>query len=390
VNLTGIEHTEIHRGMALGPVGIFEPTKRIDARITTLPAHTLKNHARIRIHQGTAETIAEVNLLDRNGIEPGDAAMAQLRLNADTLLLPGDRFILRQLSPAATIGGGVVIDARPQRHRRTDPGVVPFLEKLEQGSYEDILLAFVQSSPRGLSLADILARTGWMEREILAAASNLATLGKLRVVNEDPLVLTSEEIMAKCSASLREAVDAFHKSNPLLPGIPKQDLRGRAGNLRAEVFASGLADLVNSGALTLTGDIVQRAGYAMDLTPDDARAKSLIEQEFERAGLAVPSFAAVIDKLPIEATRARRILQILLREKVLIKVAEDLVFHRSAILRLKEMVSQYRRERGDILPIVAFKGLTGVTRKYAIPLLEYLDREHVTRRTGDERVILEG
>src|SRR4029077_1705177 len=156
---------------------------------------------------------------------------------------------------------------------------------------------------------------------------------------------------------------------------------------RPEVFQAALDDLVRTKVVSVSGDLVQRAGREIALSADEARAKDLIEKEFERAGLTVPSFAAVLEKLPVEPGRAQKILQILLREKVLVKVADDLVFHRSAVARLREVLAQYRKERGEKLPIPAFKGLTGVTRKYAIPLLEYLDREHVTRRVGDDRVI---
>jgi selenocysteine-specific elongation factor len=124
------------------------------------------------------------------------------------------------------------------------------------------------------------------------------------------------------------------------------------------------------------------------LSPEETRAKELIEREFASAGLTVPSFGTVLAKLPVESRRAQKILQILLREKVLVKVADDLVFHQMAVKNLRETLAKYRKERGVRLPIGAFKELTGVSRKYAIPLLEYLDREHLTRRVGDERVIL--
>ena len=145
---------------------------------------------------------------------------------------------------------------------------------------------------------------------------------------------------------------------------------------------------MKSRAILISGDLIQRAGREIALSPEEARAKELIEQEFATAGLTVPSFAVVLAKLPVESRRAQKILQILLREKVLVKVAEDLVFHQLAVKNLRETLAKYRKERGARLPIGAFKELTGVSRKYAIPLLEYLDREHLTRRVGDERVIL--
>jgi selenocysteine-specific elongation factor len=192
----------------------------------------------------------------------------------------------------------------------------------------------------------------------------------------------------KCATAIREVVERFHKGNPLLPGMAKQNLRGRVGNPRDELFEACLTDLTRAGILSLSGDVVSLAGRAPTLTPEELRAKGLIEQEFQRAGLAVPSFAAVLDKLPVEAARAQKILKLLLREKILIEVTKDLVFHRAAVAQLRTLLAKYRSEQGERLPIVAFKELTGVSRKYAIPLLEYLDRERVTKRVGDERVII--
>ena len=392
VNLAGVEREEIERGMVLAPAGIFEPTSRLDARISMLAsARPLKNRARVHFHQGTAEAVAEVVMVGAKGgaaLAAGETGFAELRLDQPVLVLPGDRFILRQFSPVVTIGGGVVLDARAPRHRRDDAAVAPFLETLERGSTPEILAAIAGASPQGLSLAQIIARTGWTEAAARQAASKLVETKQLRVVSEQPFMVASAKSVADCAALARKAIEEFHRVNPLLPGIPKQELRGRAGKTSEEVFLAALDDLVKAGAVAVAGDLVQRAGREISLSAEEARAKELIEAEFERAGLTVPSFAAVLEKLPVESRRAQKILQILLREKVLIKVAEDLVFHRAAVGRLRDILAKYRKERGERLPIPAFKELTGITRKYAIPLLEYLDREHVTRRVGDERVIL--
>jgi len=388
-NLAGIEREEIERGMVLAPPGIFEPAKRLDARITLLrSARPLQNRARVHFHQGTAEAVVDVVLLESGELAPGESGLAQLQLDKPILLLPGDRFILRQFSPVITIGGGAVLDARAPRHRRNDPAVTPFLGTLEHGSRDEILAALAEAAPQGLALAQIIARTGWTEAEARQAAKKLTDAQRLRTIAESPFIVASAKIVGERAAAVRKAIEDFHRANPLLPGIPKQELRGRAGKARAEIFLAALDDLVKTGVVTLSGDLVQRAGREIALSPEEARAKELIEREFERAGLTVPSFAQVLEKLPVESRRAQKILQILLREKVLIKVAEDLVFHRAAVARLRAMLAGYRKERGERLPIPVFKELTGITRKYAIPLLEYLDREHVTRRVGDERVIL--
>ena len=390
VNLAGVEREELQRGMVLAPPGVFEPTARLDARVTLLAsARPLKNRAQVHFHQGTAEAIAQVTLLSgRDELAPGGSALAQLRLDQPVLVLPGDRFILRQISPVVTIGGGIALDVHAHRHKQTDKTVTSFLETLERGAHQEVLAAFAEASPLGLSLAQVIARTGWTEAEIRQAAQKLVGGKQLRVVGEQPFTVASAKIVTDYAASLRAAIDEFHRANPLLPGIPKQDLRARAGRTRVEIFATALDDLLKGGFVAISGDLVQRAGREIALSPEEAKAKELIEKEFERASLTVPSFAAVLEKLPVESKRAQEILQILLREKVLVKVTDELVFHRTTVARLKELLAKYRKERGEKLPIPVFKELTGITRKYAIPLLEYLDRERVTRRVGDERVIL--
>ena len=391
VNLAGIDHAEIARGMSLAPPGIFEPTGRVDAQISVLAsAKPLKNRACVHFHQGTAETLAEVLLIEGDELEPGASGFAQLRLRERVLLLPGDRFILRQFSPVVTVGGGVVIDGKPLRHRRGDALVATALQMLARGNRDEILLAMTENRTGAVSTREVVARTGWTEAEIAASARRLAESGKLRAISapQQPLVLASARRVAECAAKLRAAVDAFHREDPLLPGIPRHDLRSRTGSPRAELFDSSLGDLLKAGTLTITGDLVQRAGRAVALSPEEERAKRLIEREFESAGLEVPSLPAVLAKLPVEAQRAQKILQILLREQVLVRVTPELLFHRSAVARLREQLVRYRQEKGARLPVPAFKELTGVTRKYAIPLLEYLDRQQVTRRVGDERVII--
>lgn len=389
VNLAGIEREDVQRGMVLSAPGIFQATTQLDARVMLLPgAREVKNRTRAHFHQGTAETIAQVVLLGRETLAPGERGFAQLQLDQPVLVLPGDRFILRQFSPVVTIGGGVVLDARAAKHRRSDLNVTGFLETLERGNNDEVLAALAEASPRGMTLADLIGRTGWSESEATETAVRLGREKQLRITSEQPLTLASNRAVEGAKAAVKNAIEEFHRANPLLPGIPKQELRGRAGYPRAEVFHTVLEDLVMAKAVVVAGDLVHRAGREIALTPEEARAKELIEQEFARAGLTVPSFAAVLEKLPVESKRAQKIFQMLLREKSLVKVTEDLVFHRTAVEHLRGLLAKYRQEKGNRLPIPEFKELTGITRKYAIPLLEYLDRERVTRREGDERVIL--
>ncbi|MHB8755447.1 MAG: selenocysteine-specific translation elongation factor [Candidatus Acidiferrales bacterium] len=390
VNLADIEAGEIERGMALATPGIFEATQRIDARVTLLPsARALKNRTRVHFHQGTAETVATVNLLSENVLAAGDTALAQLRLEQRILVLPGDRFILRQFSPLVTIGGGVVLDALAPRHKKDDAGAARLLEAWESGAREKILEALALEDTRGLEAAQIAARTGWLETEVRTTIQKLTEAQKIRVVVSQPLMVISVDGMDALVRNVEREIDEFHKKNPLVPGIAKEELRGRvAGKAKVDVFRAALDELLTQRKIVVTGDIVQRAGREIALSAEEARAKEQIAQEFERAGLAVPAVNEVLGKLPVDSRRAQKLLQILLRETTLVKVTENLVFHADAVKHLRELLAAYKKGKGERLPIAAFKELTNVSRKYAIPLLEYLDKERLTRRVGDERVIL--
>jgi len=390
VNLSDIAVADIERGIVLAAPGLFRATQRLDARLSLLPsARPLKRRARVHFHQGTAETIADVAILGANQLAPGQSALAQLRLDSPVFMLPGDRFIIRQFSPVETIGGGVVLDALAPRHKQDDSCASVFLGVLEAGSTEEVLDALAEEAPGGLSLPEIIARTGWLESAIRASVQALTAEGKIRAVSREPLIVTSEARFSELLQRTLHEVEDFHEANPLVPGISKEELRGRAASrVRPEMFRSALDELVATGKLQATGDLVQKAGREIALSPEEAQAKDRIAKEFESAGLAVPSVTEVLAKLSVDVRRAQKLMQMLLREKRLIKVADGLVFHQSAVEKLRGLLANYKRERGNKLPIAAFKELAGISRKYAIPLLEFLDRERLTRRVGDERVIL--
>jgi len=390
VNLAGIEHTAVKRGMTLAAPGHFRATRRIDARISLLTsAQKMKQRARVHFHAGTAETIAEVFFHGQSELAPGQEAFANLRLQDSVLVLPGDRFILRQFSPVITIGGGEVLDPLARRPMLRDRGRAAFLETLERGKREEVLAAMTERALLGLELQEAVARTGWAEKEIREAAQNVAGAGGIKIVSADPLLLVSRKGFDELRRKLAERVERFHKENPLLPGMAREDLRAVLGRrVRTETFRAALDELAAEKKLDVQGDLVKRAGAEIALQPEEARAKEQIEKAFSSAGLAVPAVKEVLGKLAVEAKRAEKLLQILLREKNLVRVTAELIFHRDALAQLRQGLSAFKKAKGERISVPVFKELTGVTRKYAIPLLEYLDRERVTRRAGDERVIL--
>ena len=390
VNLAGIEYTALRRGMVLTTPGKFRATRRIDTRLELLrSAPKMKQHSRVHFHAGTCQTVAELVFFAEKDLAPGQNAFAQLRLQDDVLVLPGDRFIVRQFSPVTTIGGGVVLDPLARRPTLRDTGRAAFLETLERGDSIETLAAMTERAVLGLSFEEMVARTGWPESRIRAAAKSLAESGQIRIVSAEPLALLSGKSFDEVRQKIGARVEKFHKENPLLPGISREDLRSSLGRrVRPETFRAALDDLQAQKKLETHGDIVKRAGAAIHLDPEEARAKEEIEKAFAIAGLAVPSVKEVLSKLPVEARRAEKILQILLRDKILVRVTPELIFHRDTLAQLRDRLSIFKKTKGERISVPVFKELTGITRKYAIPLLEYLDRERVTRRAGDERVIL--
>jgi selenocysteine-specific elongation factor len=390
VNLVGIEHTALRRGMVLATPGKFRVTRRVDVRLELLrSAPKMKQRSRVHFHAGTCETVAELVFFAQKELAPGQTGFAQLRLQDDVMVLAFDRFIIRQFSPVTTIGGGLVLDPLARRPTVRDTGRVAFLETLERGDKADTLAAMTERALLGIGFEEIIARTGWLENEIRVTAKKLADIGRAKIVSAEPLILLSAKSFNEAGQKIAARIEKFHKENPLLPGISRENLRASLGRrVRPETFRAVLDELLAQKKLEAHGEIVKRAGAAISLDPEEARAKEQIEKAFAAAGLAVPSVKEVLGELSVEARRAEKILQILLRDKSLVRVTPELIFHRDALAQLRDRLSTFKKTKGERISVPGFKELTGITRKYAIPLLEYLDRERVTRRAGDERVIL--
>jgi len=390
VNLAGIDHAAVKRGMCLGEPGKFRATRRMDAEFLLLPGtRRLKNRERVHFHASSAETVAEILLYGRNELTAGQSALAHLRLRDEVLVVPGERFIVRQFSPVTTIGGGEVLDPLARRPLTKDTGRLKFLETLRDGSREAVLDALVKRAPMGLRFEEIGTHTAWGESEILQTLRQLSAAGLVKAIGEDRPILITAPRFEEVRSRIRENVELFQRDNPLVPGIAREDLRVKVGRrVRPEVFRAALEELFTQKKLEVQAEIVRRAGTGIVLLPEEQVAKEKIEAAFRLSGLTVPSVKEVLAGLAMEAKRAEKLLHILLREKTLVRISPDLIFHSAALAHLKEQLLTYKKTTGERVSVPGFKELTGITRKYAIPLLEYLDRERVTRRAGDERVIL--
>ena len=389
LNLAGIPTEDLARGMTLATADTFHSTSRVDVLLNLLnSAKTLKHGARVHFHAYTTETVAEVRLYaTQDGantggkqLKPGGESYARLNLAEPILLLPGDRFIVRQFSPVATIGGGIVLDASPLHRKQRTESATAFLRTMREGSAEEILVARVaRRGATGLRLDEISGEMNIRREDVKKRASKASLLwcGS---------VLVAPQSFAKSKTDVLESLKNFHDANPLVQGMSKEELRVHT-RLGAEVFNGVLEQLTADQKTEVIGEIVRLYGRGVVMKGEETESRKIIEQAFASAGLKVPSLKEVFASLKVDKIRAQKIVTLLLRDKVLVKISEELVFHQAALLDLRHKIAALKAATPKI-DVARFKDLTGVSRKYAIPLLEYLDRERVTRRVGDERMIL--
>jgi selenocysteine-specific elongation factor len=380
LNLADVEPHDIQRGMVLAAPSRFGAAHVLDCRLELLrSAKPLKDRAPVHFHTGTAEIEAEVRLIDRaQALPPGESAYVRLILREPVLALPGDRFIVRMFSPVVTIGGGWIIDTGGVRYRRK-PDAARRLEVLAGADLGARIAWLLRESRFGASVVQLAARTGLDEAQIEKAAAT----AQLVVLRQPQPWLLDPDWVRSARARLVAAVKQFHAANPLLPGVAKQDLRGREIPGSPPFLIDAL--LAGSPELAVEGETVRLRSHRVVLKEDEEHARHAIESAFEQAGLAVPAVGEVLARSGVEPSRAKTLLQILLREKRVVKISDDLVFHSSALDGLRKLLAGHKGSRFNVS---AFKDWTGISRKYAIPLLELLDRERVTRRDGDERLVL--
>jgi selenocysteine-specific elongation factor len=280
-------------------------------------------------------------------------------------------------SPVVTIGGGEVIDISGIRYRRRDRAAER-VSALSKEQWPGRIALLVRESGHGMSVPQLVERTGLAESQIEAAAG-----GALMLLRQPQPWLVDRAWFQATRDRLVRAVREFHQKNPLQPGIPRQDLRARELADAPPFLLDAL--LAEAREIAAEGETVRLRAHRVVLKEDEEQARKAIERAFEQAGLSVPAVPEVLGKSGVEPARARSLLQILIREKRLVRVSEDLVFHSTAIDKLRSLLAAHKSTRFNV---GTFKDWTGISRKYAIPLLEFLDRERVTRREGDERLVL--
>jgi selenocysteine-specific elongation factor len=377
LNLQGIEKEDLHRGDTLVSAGRFSPTRAVDARLELLPdAPPVKNRGLVHFHLGTSETVARVILYEAEQLKPGGSSYCQLRLQDPVVAQSGDRFIVRRFSPVDTIGGGEVLDPQPGRRRKRD-GIAD-LEVFERGTVaEKIAQKVRKSSMRGIEVAQL---EGWLRAEVPSIASAVKELEKQGEVKRHGDTLIHSDASAAFAKAVIERLGKFHRTNPMKPGMSKEELRG-ALRMEPRMFNSMVQAL---GEVAVEKDILRLKSFkAAASDADRQRVLKLLDEK----GFQPPDKKELASALGVDEKKMAGILGLLATEGSAVRMSDTLYLSRASYDRMIEMLKGHYAKKPE-MTVAEFRDLLGTTRKYALPYLEHLDSNGVTLRVGDVRKLI--
>ncbi|EAU66766.1 selenocysteine-specific translation elongation factor [Stigmatella aurantiaca DW4/3-1] len=394
VNLAGVEAGQLERGMVLVRAGEVPETRMLDVELSLLPAvaSALPRRRKLLLHLGTAQVEATVALLDQERLEPGATGLAQLRLAAPVAALVGQRFILRgsRALPGrgATVAGGRVLSIAPPRRRKGASAVVAQLVGADVGGQVAWLLR--QAGYRGLTQAELFGRAALPPKTLARALERLGSQGAAWLVDRDKRLYLAGDVFEALQRRTVAMLAAFHEREPMREGLSREELRQRLSpELDPRIFHKVTQALVEQGKAELDKDVVRLQGRGRVLTLADEGARARLAAELSQAALAPPTFAELSQKLQLLPARLQELLRVMVAEGLLVRVTEELHFEAEALVGLRGRLVAYLRENKEI-STQAFKDMVGQSRKFVIPLSEYFDRERVTLRVGEKRVLRRG
>lgn len=384
MNLAGVELEDIERGNVAAPPGLYRPTLALDARLDVLEScpRELKNRTRVRVYLGTAEVLARLNILDAEVLEPGQSGLVQLRLETPTVASKGDRFVVRFYSPMETIGGGSIIDAAPVRHRRFNQAVLDNLRIKEKGTPGELVAEAVERA--GLTPVHpqkIAQELGMPLTEVAELFRQLKEEGELIPIEAETAL--HRHRLDAASHLVTGTLSAHHEAQPMRSGMSREELRSRLSRqMDAKGFNLVLGRLDAAGTLVSEGGRVRLARHEARFTEEQERAREALKAGLLRDPFNAPSFEELKNGLPPRV--AQEVWEALIDNGIVVRIAADVFLHRQAVHTAIEKVRAHLAEHGQ-MTAAQFRDLLGTTRKYAVPLLEYLDAQRVTRRVGDTR-----
>ncbi len=398
INLQGIEIEDIHRGDMAATPGSMIPSSLLDADLHYLTSNSndLKNRKQVRVHLGTREIVGRVLLMEEDILAPGGDAAVQLILQEPVAVWPGDRYVIRSYSPVATIGGGTILNNAPRKRKRAMERDrnrnTAIFRMYESGTIEEKILFFLEESGlQGITADQLATRLGLFGKKLKKQLQQPISAGKIQVVESESQRLVAASIIAALSSQIIDFLDTFHRKNPLKTGLAKEELRSQLRpDLDQRLFHHTLSGLIKKEIVEQDGAEVKKHGHTVTLQVDEQEMQQKIAALYEDAGLTPPNLKDVIATFAeFPETQIRQVIDLLLQKNILIKINESLYFHALILEQLSTTVSDFIRKEGEI-DAPRFKELTGLTRKFSIPLLEYFDKIKLTIRIGDKRVLRKG
>jgi selenocysteine-specific elongation factor len=393
VNFQGIDRADVARGDVVGSVNTLKPSYMVDGLLLYLPSNekALKSRTKIRFHTGTSEILGYVILLDREELSPGETMVVQFRLDAPVAVLKDDRFVIRSYSPVRTIGGGQILNPIPKKHKRFKAPIVAGLKSLAESAPREIIDYHVrESASSGLPFSELRLMTNLSEKDLDEHLQHLLSQKAILLVDRENRTFVHGSVFDDLRQKTMNTVEAYHKNYPLKPGISKQRLMSTLSPwLSSKLFSLLIQDLTKSNTVIQEKDIIRLSEHRVALGADQKDIRQRIEQAYLQSGLQPPYFKDLAASLGQNSAHTKEILMHMIEEGTLVKVKEDLYFHRRVVEDLKKNLVSYLKANREI-DTPQFKEMTGVSRKYTIPLIEFFDAKKITIRVGDIRRLREG
>ncbi len=389
VNLQGMERALIERGDVLASAGALSASHMIDIQLELLESapRPLKHRAKIRFHTGTSEHLATIILLDRQELKPGEKTFAQIRLDQPTAVLRGDRFVLRSYSPVLTIGGGAVLHPLPRKHKGSAKReAAKALEKLFNSPDPDIILWHLQDAGwAGLGEVELRIRTNVPQKFLEKTLQQFTSARKVVLYDKENRRLIHPDALEEMKSSVTAILADYHSRFPLKAGMAKEEIPALLSKpIDTKLYNFVLRQLAEAGQVAQEMEWVRLAKHKVALSKDEDTIRQKIEKAFLESGLQPPFFRDVASGLPGASKQHQEVLEWMLAKGILLKTKEEIYFHAAAMAELQNRLVTWLREHGEITT-TQFKEMTGASRKYTIPLLEYFDAQKVTIRVGEVR-----
>jgi selenocysteine-specific elongation factor len=395
INLLGVDKEKLRRGQCAAQPGSLMPTNRLDGRLLLLKSYgkELKNRVRVRLHTGTAEIISRLVFLDRDKLKPGEDALVQFVLEAPTVALPQDRFVLRTFSPLMTIGGGSILDPFPPKHKRFDPQAEEGLRKLDGTIDEVVEQMFLKCIFNPQDAAEVSLKIGEKDQAVTEAVGKLLKEGKLVEIVPEKTALEKEkkylhrESYDNLVHKLLSLLKNFLEKNTHLISMPFVELQSAFLKITdSKTFNSIVADLIKREAISRKGSKVSLVGYELKMEPHEQKMADAVEKFFKEAGLKVPLEEEVRKELDIGTNEFKKIMDSFIERDILVRLSDKVTYHKESVNTAQEAVTTELREKNAIT-IADLRDKLRLSRKYAQAILEYFDNIGLTKRVEDRHVI---